>query len=71
MRALGSVKDTTVSLILRLPAAAGKAHCGLGGADDGFCFIDAFLLFAFGDRVVNDAGAGLHVHLAIFDEGGP
>ena len=32
---------------------------------------DTFLVLVLGDRVSDDAGAGLHIHLAVLDDRGP
>ena len=40
------------------------------GFDHGFSFVDGFLKFGFGDRIVDPAAAGLDVGFAVLEHGG-
>ena len=55
---------------MRPPAAAREAHRFLGCAEKGLGLVDAFLVFAFGYAVGDDAHASLHIHLALLDDCG-
>src|SRR5262245_58142007 len=54
--------------LLRAPRRAGEALGLLGGAEQRLRLVDAFLLLGLGIGVGDDAGTGLHVHLAVLDE---
>src|SRR5437660_10616023 len=57
-------------LFTSLPALC-RACKSLGllcGAEQGLGLVDAFLLFRCGIGIRNDAGAGLDIHLPVFDE---
>ena len=52
----------------RIPEASQPFFGEFEGAEDGAGFVQAFLVFAGGDGVGDDAGAGLHAGYSIFDE---
>src|SRR5262249_22048917 len=62
--------DTSTARLLPPARRAGEALGLLGGAEQGLGLVDAFLLLGFGVGIGDDAGAGLHVHGAVLDQGG-
>src|SRR5579863_2261040 len=64
-----SVGITTLMLLLAA-GRTGEAPGFFGGSEQCLCLVDAFLLFELRIGVSHDAGAGLHIHDAVFDERG-
>src|SRR3954466_8948888 len=52
------------------PGCARKAAGLFGGTEQSLGFVDAFLLLGLWIGIGDDAGAGLHVHHAVFDQRG-